>query len=352
MAIYDANVNNNSNPSIAQKKTITVSVIIPSYNTAKYIAKAVQSVLNQTLQEIEVIVVDDASQDNSVEIVQQINDVRLKLLINQKNLGAGGARNRALNAAQGKWIAVLDSDDWYAPNRLERLVRIATEKDADIVADDLYLIEDGNTYPWGTLISENQESINSIRKIEAAEYVKSDIPGEAGLHLGFSKPLFRRNFLVNHQIQYDETIKVTQDFWFDMDCFAHGASFYLVPEPYYYYRSRANSLVHSDRTKQLEDECRAIVNFYAYQDYLKNQPDVLAALQEKELATNKFLRYYRFVKPLKKCNISKCLAEFKFDFQFWRFLIANISASIQRRLVSIFSEQKQDFQKLMLKHPK
>ena len=75
MAIYEANVNNNSNPSLAQKKTITVSVIIPSYNTAKYIAKAVQSVLNQTLQEIEVIVVDDASQDNSVEIVQQINDV-------------------------------------------------------------------------------------------------------------------------------------------------------------------------------------------------------------------------------------------------------------------------------------
>ncbi len=243
MAIYEANVQNNLNPGIAQKTPIIVSVIIPSYNTAKYITKAIQSALNQTLQEIEVIVVDDASQDNSVEIVQQISDARLKLLINQKNLGAGGARNRALNAARGEWVAVLDSDDWYAPNRLERLVRVAREKNADIVADDLYLIEDGNTDPWGTLIGENQESINAIQKIEAADFVKSDIPGKPGLHLGFSKPLFRRYFLVNHQIQYDETLKVTQDFWFDMDCFAHGASFYLVPESYYYYRSRENSLV-------------------------------------------------------------------------------------------------------------
>ena len=352
MAIHEANVNKNLNPGIAQKTPITVSVIIPSYNTAKYITKSVSSALNQTLQEIEVIVVDDASEDNSVEIVGQINDIRLKLLINQQNLGAGGARNIALNAAQGRWVAVLDSDDWYAPNRLERLVRIATEKNADLVADDLYLIEDGKTTPWGTLIGEHQEPINSIQKIEAAEYVKSDIPGKTGLHLGFSKPLFKRNFLVNHQIQYDETIKVTQDFWFDMDCFAHGASFYLIPEPYYYYRSRENSLVHSDEVRRLEDECRAIVNFYAYQDYLKNQPDVLAALQEKELATHKFLKYYRFVGPLKEGNISKCLAEFNFDFQFWKFLIAKISASIQRRLVSIFSKQEQDFQKLMLKNQK
>ena len=346
------NAKNNLSPGIVQKTPITVSVIIPSYNTAKYITKAVNSALNQTLQEIEVIVVDDASQDNSVEIVQQISDVRLKLLINQKNLGAGGARNRALNAAKGKWIAVLDSDDWYAPNRLERLVRVATEKNADIVADDLYLIEDGNSDPWGTLISENQESIYSIKKIEAADFVKSDIPGKSALYLGFSKPLFRRDFLVNHQIQYDETIKVTQDFWFDMDCFAYGASFYLVPEPYYYYRSRENSLICSDKMRRLEDECRAIANFFVYQDYLKNNPDVLAALKEKELATHTLLQYYRFAEPLKKGDIINCLAAINFDLKFWKFSISEIAKGIQRRLESMFSQPEKNIQKLTLKKQK
>ena len=342
---------NNFNPDIAQKTSITVSIIIPSYNTANYIGKAIHSALNQTLEKIEVIVVDDASQDNSIEIVQQINDVRLKLLINEKNLGAGGARNRALNAAKGQWIAVLDSDDWYAPNRLEKLVKVATEKDADVVADNLHLIEDGKSNPWGTLISENQESINSIQKIEAADFVLSDIPGKQGLYLGFSKPLFRRNFLVNHQIQYDETIKVTQDFWFDMDCFAHGASFYLVSEPYYYYRSRENSLANSDNIRRLVDECRAIANFYFYHDFLKKNPDVMAALQKKELATEKWLRYYRLVKFLKKGDILKFLVEINFDLKFWKFLIENISASNHRRLVSFFSGQEleKNHQRLTLK---
>ncbi len=207
MSVHKANVQGNLNSKNAQDKPIIVSVIIPSYNTAKYITKAIKSALDQTLQSIEVIVVDDASQDDSVAIVQKINDVRVKLLVNQKNLGAGGARNRALNAAQGEWVAVLDSDDWYAPTRLERLVQVATEKNADIVADDLYLIEDGNSQPWGTLICENQdsiESINSIQKIATADFIRSDIPGKQGLYLGFSKPLFRRDFLVNHHIEFDD----------------------------------------------------------------------------------------------------------------------------------------------------
>ena len=352
MSIHKANVKSNLNPNIAQDKPIAVSVIIPSYNTAKYITKAVKSALNQTLQEIEVIVVDDASQDNSVEVVQQISDARLKLLINQKNLGAGGARNQALNEARGEWVAVLDSDDWYASNRLERLVKVAREKNADIVADDLSLIEDGNSDPWGTLIGENQESINAIQKIEAADFVKSDIPGKPGLHLGFSKPLFRKYFLVNHQIQYDETLKVTQDFWFDMDCFAHGASFYLVPEPYYYYRSRENSLVYSDKMRRLEDECRAIAKFFVYQDYLKNNPDVLAALKEKELATHTLLQYYRFVEPLKKGDIINCLAAINFDLKFWKFSISEIAKGIQRRLKSMFSQPEKNIQKLTLKKQK
>ena len=345
MAIYEVNVTSNLNSNIAQDKPITVSVIIPSYNTAQYITKAIKSALNQTLQEIEVIVVDDASQDNTVEIVRQINDVRLKLLINQKNLGAGGARNQALKAAKGKWVAVLDSDDWYSSNRLERLVTVATEKNADMVADDLYLIEDGKTTPWSTLISKNQESINSIKKIEAAEFVQSSIPDRPGFKLGFSKPIFRRDFLIKHQIKYDETLKVAEDFWFYMDCFAYKASFYLVPEPYYYYRSRRNSLVNShkmrsDKVRRFEDECRAIANFYAYQDYLKNNPDVLAALQERELTTHKLLKFHRFVESFKKEGILKCLAESNFDFQFWKFLIEKISTSIQRRLKSIFFSNK------------
>ena len=346
--MLEANIQKNLTSNIPQDKPITVSVIIPSYNTAKYITKAIKSALDQTLQEIEVIVVDDASQDNSVEIIRQIKDVRLKLLINQKNLGVGGARNRALKAAQGKWVAVLDADDWYSPQRLERLVKVATEKNADVVADDLYLIDDGATSPWGTLIGEKPESINSIQKISAADFVNSDIPGKKGLFLGYTKPLFRRNFLVNHKIKYDETLKVTQDFWIDMDCFAQGANFYIVPEPYYYYRSRKNSGIYCDTIQRLEDECRAIANFFLYQEYLRKNPDTLAAVQEKQQQTDKWLQYYRFVNNLKKGNLWSCLAAINFNWEFWQFTMSRIFESLQRRLGSMFVQQEQDYLKLTL----
>ncbi|MBD2341698.1 glycosyltransferase family 2 protein [Calothrix sp. FACHB-156] len=120
-----------------------VSVIIPSYNTENYIYQAIDSALNQTLKNIEIIVVDDASTDGTLNVLKKFNDPRLKILVNPKNIGVAGTRNRALKVAKGQWVAVLDSDDWYAPERLERLLQVAYSEGADMVADDLYFIEDG-----------------------------------------------------------------------------------------------------------------------------------------------------------------------------------------------------------------
>jgi succinoglycan biosynthesis protein ExoO len=326
-------------------REVQVSVIIPAYNTEKYIAKAIASALGQTLHNIEVIVVDDASSDNTVAVVQSFSDPRLKLLVNEQNLGAGGARNRALNAAQGKWVAVLDSDDWYAPERLENLVAIAEKKKADLVADNLNLIEDGQELPWGTLINESGEQIYSNKKISAAEFVRSDIEGQPGLRLGFSKPLFRREFLVQHQISYDETIAVTQDFWLDMDCFLHGAKFFLIPEAYYFYRSRAGSLVSSNKIKRLEDECHAITKFLQHKDYLKHNPQVLAALLQKMAETKKWRDYYCIVEPLKQGHLLTSLGGIKRHPYFLIHFICQLPKILERRLTSQFLESEVDYQK-------
>lgn len=330
-------------------QNVEVSVIIPAYNTEKYIEKALASVLEQTLENIEVIVVDDCSTDNTVKVVQSFNDPRLRLLLNSQNLGAGGARNRALEAAQGKWVAVLDSDDWYAPERLEKLVQIAEQKNAHLIVDDLNLIEDGDNSPWGTMISESGKKITSITQISAADFVRYSIDGTKELRLGFSKPLFRRSFLVQHNIKYDPTIKVTQDFWFDMQCFLHGATFFLVPEPYYFYRARPGSLVSSDKMKRLEDECRATNDFLKYQDYLNRNPQVLAALLTKKSETQKWLDYYRVVEPLKQGQLSAALMNMVRNPTFLNHLSSQIPKIIKRRLKSYFGEensnQKSIFQK-------
>lgn len=100
-----------------------VSVIMPSYNTAEYIAESIQSVLNQTYTNWELIIVDDCSTDNTDETVEPyLRDSRISYLKNDKNSGAAVSRNRALREAKGKWIAFLDSDDLWLPEKLEKQI--------------------------------------------------------------------------------------------------------------------------------------------------------------------------------------------------------------------------------------
>ena len=289
--------------------TPVVSVIIPAYNTGSYIGKAIESALTQTLADLEVLVVDDCSTDDTVAIVQSFTDNRLKLFQNSHNLGASGARNRALQAARGKWIAVLDADDWYAPERLATLVAHAEANDADLLSDDLYLIEDGDTIPWGTLLTESGEQIDRVTQIESDYFVNSDIEGQQGLRLGFSKPLLRREFLERYNLKYNPNIKIAEDFWLYMDCFRYQARFFFVPQPYYYYRSRLGSLVHSDKIQRLEAEDRTISNFLKHEDFLTKNPRTLAALLTRQTATRNYRNYYKVVEPLKQGKVAIALTE-------------------------------------------
>lgn len=107
-----------------------VSIIMPSYNTGKYIADSIRSVVNQTYTNWELIIVDDCSTDNTDLIVKQyLEDERIKYLKNEKNSGAAVSRNYALKEAKGKWIAFLDSDDLWHPEKLERQIAFMEEND-------------------------------------------------------------------------------------------------------------------------------------------------------------------------------------------------------------------------------
>lgn len=113
---------------------IKVSVIIPVYNVETYLRQCVESVLKQTLKEIEIICVDDGSTDGSLDILKEYEaaDPRLKVVC-QKNAGAGAARNHGIRLAQGKYMSFLDSDDFFEPDMLEEAYNRAEEVRADFV---------------------------------------------------------------------------------------------------------------------------------------------------------------------------------------------------------------------------
>lgn len=315
------------------------SIIIPAYNTEAYIRQAIESALNQTVSNIEVIVVDDGSTDNTVSVVKQIQDSRLKLLVNTQNLGVSGARNRALAEATGNWIAVLDSDDWYAPERLERLLQVASIENADIVADDLYLIRDGEGTPWTTLLNQGNAQFFSTKQIDPVYFVETDVYGQPGLHLGFSKPLFKRNFLSEHNIQYNPNLRCSEDFWFTFDCLIRGAQFCLVPKPYYYYRSRPNSLIRQSPLERIEKELALIHTFLSKEIVQENQKLVGALLKNAKVLT-KYRKYYRVIQPLKQKDFSAAITEMLKNPFFFIQLISRFPGILYRRFRRSFLKKE------------
>jgi succinoglycan biosynthesis protein ExoO len=134
---------------------IDVTTIVANHNGERFIADAIRSVSNQSLRGIEIIVSDDASADASVHIVKSLkaDDARIRLIESDVNAGPAAARNRALEVARGRWISVMDSDDLMHPDRLQLLIEVGAERDADIVADDLLLFDTDRCTPPRTLFA-------------------------------------------------------------------------------------------------------------------------------------------------------------------------------------------------------
>lgn len=277
-----------------------VSVIIPAYNVESYITQAIDSALQQTERNLEVIVVDDASTDKTLEVIKSIQDPRLHVLVNQHNLGAAASRNLATEAAQGEWIALLDADDWFAPERLEKLLEVTqTKPDADLISDDLYYINESATSPWSTLLSESDECIDDIRKIDSVYFVEKDIPVAGAFNIGLTKPIFRKDFILENEIESDARIKVCSDFWFCLSCLAAGANFYFTPKPYYFYRSRTGSLITTNKSAQLDEFCQAAQTFLSREDIHNNPELVRLVTSQMDFIEHKVKPYYRVVDRLK-----------------------------------------------------
>lgn len=129
---------------------VTVSVVIAAYNAERTIVDCVSSILCQTVADLEIVVCDDASTDDTVALILAFEDERIRLVLNEANQGAGSARDRAIAASRGRWITVCDADDMFAPDRIESLLEVAKDHEERIVFDDLMICHDseGKLVPW------------------------------------------------------------------------------------------------------------------------------------------------------------------------------------------------------------
>lgn len=128
----------------------TVSVIIPTYNRARMVGRAIRSVLNQTYQDFEIIVVDDGSTDDTEGVVRGFNDDRIRYMRHDENKGAAAARNTGIKAALGEYVAFQDSDDEWLPEKLEKQVRVLQNAPAEVgvVYSDVWRIRGNRRKYW------------------------------------------------------------------------------------------------------------------------------------------------------------------------------------------------------------
>lgn len=215
-----------------------VSVVMANFQAGEKIVPALRSVLDQSMGDLEVIVCDDASGDNSMALVRSImeTDPRIRLSHSNINRGPAHCRNRALAMARGNWIAVVDSDDIIHPERFERLLAVADAQDADIVADDLLLFHEDGSPPRLMLGDDAPASF----LVSPERWVMAGMDGSPAL--GYLKPLIKARLLQN--LRYDESLRIGEDYDFVLRLLLAGARMMVVPEPFYLYRRHSASISH------------------------------------------------------------------------------------------------------------
>lgn len=306
-----------------------VSVITANYNGARHLPAALRSVLDQTLADLELIVVDDRSTDDSVDRVREIaaQEARLRLIVQDRNAGPGAARNRAIVEARGDWIAVFDSDDLMAPDRLARLARRGEADGAEIVADNLLAFEDGSDPAAGAPFLSGQ-AFAQARRITLADVIASSRMYAKTPGLGYLKPMIRAKALGAAGVRYQESLRIGEDYDLLLRLLAKGLKLRLEPAALYLYRRHSASISHALRRDHLEAMLQADAAFEAATPDLP--ADARRAQAARRRSLERALAYDEVIQKLKGRDLAGGLAKALAEPAVWPLLTLPVQARVKR----------------------
>lgn len=247
-----------------------LSVIVPVYNTEKYLRECIDSILAQTFTDYELILVDDGSTDGSGAICEEYakNDARIRV-IHQENGGVTNARKHGVRCARGMYFSFIDSDDWIHPEMLEQMVAKCVETNADIVVCDVSLEYGTKTEVLPSLAEEGFYHKNDLRnKIYPAMLmdVRFRRPGILG---SSCNKLFRRNLLEQVFWQVDDSFVYAEDALFCYAALLESNGIFVLRKPLYHYRQHSASAMHQYSGNRYYKN--ALRSYYACQSFLQNR---------------------------------------------------------------------------------
>ena len=214
-----------------------VSIVVPVHNVEKYVGECIESLVNQTLKDIEIICIDDCGKDNSMQIIEQFaqRDKRIKIIKNTKNRGVSYSRNIGIKKAIAPYILFCDSDDMLTPDACEKMLNIITQQNADIAACSMKIIYEAN---------QELQSVDNYLKI--AQNGTFDMNKQIQVSCNVCGPakLYKRQILLEHDIKFPVGLRHEDEFFYPAYCiWAKRIAF--TSEELYQYRRRATSFMNS-----------------------------------------------------------------------------------------------------------
>ena len=238
-----------------------ISIIVPIYNAEKYLNKCIDSLVNQTKEELEFVLINDGSTDSSEDIIKSYKDKRIKYFKN-KNQGIGKTRNFGIDKATGKYIMFLDSDDYLDVNACDKLYKKAVKEKSDLVVFDFYRVED------------------SLKEVTIKNFKSSSLKENPDLlldiNLGPCNKLFKRELIDKNNTRFNETLKY-EDTPFITEIIKNADKISKLNEYLHYYVIHSNSetTVRDERVFDIIKIIDIIRNQYKEQKFMKDVVDKL-----------------------------------------------------------------------------
>ena len=229
---------------------IKLSVIIPVYNAEEYLDTCLNSIVNQTLNEIEIICIDDCSTDNSLEILYDFasRDERIKIISLNKNHRQGFARNRGIKLSKGNYIAFVDSDDWIDLNTFECSYNLAKKNNLDLILFKLINFDDTSDKYFETDYY-NMNFFNNEKEIFNYKNISNKI---FSIPVGPVNKIYKSSLLKENDIYFPEEYSMFEDNPFSHNAFLSAKRCSFIPKHFYYRRVHGNSTMQNKNKKMLD----------------------------------------------------------------------------------------------------
>lgn len=249
-----------------------ISIVTPTHNCEKYISKTIESILNQTYKDFELIIIDDFSSDGTLQIINSYKDPRIKIIKNKKNMGAAYCRNKGIELSNGDYIAFLDGDDIWDPLKLEKQLKFMINNNYGFSCTNYYVMNDNIV----------TKKVISPRRITHKKFLRTD-------YIGCLTVMYKKSIFPDLKI--DESIMKRNDYalWLKL---SEKADCYCLSEYLATYNKHSDSISSISKAGLVKYHCELFKKLYGFNNFKAN----IFALRNVIYYILKEIRYVRKVK--------------------------------------------------------